>query len=134
MSGNLQWILCAVQEFDISISRAIELIECDRAGKFTDDMMPADACSRRVFGFDDVPIKKYEELLAERDSLAAKLANIKPESENATLTPSDELELRADIFRDMINELRDTAKTFHNHDSLRERLRGVVNKFIKVQL
>lgn len=34
----------------------------------------------------------------------------------------------------MINELRDTAKTFHNHDSLRERLRGVVNKFIKVQL
>lgn len=43
-------------------------------------------------------------------------------------------ELRADIFRDMINELRDTAKTFHNHDSLRERLRDVVNKFIKVQL
>lgn len=43
-------------------------------------------------------------------------------------------DLRADIFRDMINELRDTAKTFHNHDSLRERLRGVVNKFIKVQL
>lgn len=43
-------------------------------------------------------------------------------------------ELRADIFRDMINELRDTAKTFHNHDSLREHLRSVVNKFIKVQL
>ena len=43
-------------------------------------------------------------------------------------------ELRADIFRDMINELRDTAKAFHDHDSLRERLRGVVNKFIKVQL
>ncbi len=43
-------------------------------------------------------------------------------------------ELRADIFRDMINELRDTAKNFHDHDSLRERLRGVVNKFIKVQL
>ena len=100
MTGsNLRWILCAVQDFDISVSRAMELIECDRSGKFTDDMMPADACSRRVFGFDD-----------------------------------DELELRADIFRDMINELRDTAKTFHNHDSLRERLRGVVNKFIKVQL
>ena len=87
MTGsNLRWILCAVQDFDISVSRAMELIECDRSGKFTDDMMPADAC------------------------------------------------LRADIFRDMINELRDTAKTFHNHDSLRERLRGVVNKFIKVQL
>lgn len=43
-------------------------------------------------------------------------------------------ELRADIFRDMINELRDTAKIFYNHDSLRERLCGVVRKFIKVQL
>lgn len=43
-------------------------------------------------------------------------------------------DLRADIFRSMINELRDTAKNFHDHDSLRERLRGVVNKFIKVQL
>ena len=61
MTGsNLQWILSAVQEFDISVSRAMELIECDRAGTFT--------------------------------------------------------------------------KTFHNHDSLRERLRGVVRKFIKVQL
>lgn len=34
----------------------------------------------------------------------------------------------------MINELRDTAKAFHYHDSLRERLCGVVDKFIKVQL
>jgi len=95
MTRNLRWILCAVQEFDISVSRAMELIECDRSGKFTDDMMSADVRSRRLFSFDDVPVLKYEELLAERDSLVAKLANIKPESENASLTPSDKLELRA---------------------------------------
>ena len=233
MTGsNLRWILCAVQDFDISVSRAMELIECDRSGKFTDDMMTANANSRCVFNFDDVPIQKYEALLADRNDLAMKLswlegqepvgevthssiyrnANGKyhhqflsdmridvraglyarpvPPVDPANPTP-DELdddhplccinsqidgllqgqgasedhedviafflktglprstvnrihhaivwgdmktELRADIFRDMINELRDTAKAFHDHDSLRERLRGVVNKFIKVQL
>lgn len=40
--------------------------------------------------------------------------------------------LKAHLFRDMINELRDTATAFHNHDSLRERLRKVVNKYIDV--
>lgn len=270
MSRNLQWILCAVQDFDISVSRAMELIEFDRSGKFTDDMMPVDVRSGRLFSLDDAPIQKYEELLAERDDLTIKLswlegqepvgevthssiyrnANgkyhhqflsdmridvraglyarpvppVDPANKDETIdnlwgqsahgtrrediaaaynagalaeqerhgpVASMELDddhplslvdsqingllqgqgasedhedviafflktglprstvnrihqaivwgdmktdLRADIFRSMINELRDTAKNFHDHDSLRERLRGVVNKFIKVQL
>lgn len=269
MSRNLQWILSAVQDFDISVNRAMELIECDRAGKFTDDMMPADARSRHLFVLDDIPVQKYEALLADRDDLAMKLSWLEGQEPVGEVThssiyrdangkyhhqflsdmridvraglyarpvpPADpankdetidnlwgqsahgtrrediaaaynagalaeqerhgpvasmelddhppslvnsqidgllqgqgasedhedviafflktglprstvdrihhaivwgdmKTELRADIFRDMINELRDTAKTFHNHDSLRERLCGVVDKFIKVQL
>lgn len=45
----------------------MELIECDRSGKFT-DMMPADVRSGRLFSLDDVPVLKHEELLVERDS------------------------------------------------------------------
>ena len=88
---NLQWILSAVQDFDISVSRAIELIECDRAGKFTDDMMPADARSRHIFALDDIPVVKYEELLAERDALAAKLAELEGQEPVAWMTANREM-------------------------------------------
>ena len=91
MSSNLQWILSAVQDFDISVSRAIELIECDRAGKFTDDMMPADARSRHIFALDDIPVVKYEELLAERDALAAKLAELEGQEPVAWMTANREM-------------------------------------------
>lgn len=77
MSDNLQLILRAVQEFDISVSRATELIEIDQEGKFNYDLLPYGAGTRAIFGFDEVPVQKYKELLAERDSLvrAIKIAN-----------------------------------------------------------
>lgn len=75
MSDNLQLILRAVQEFDISVSRATELIEIDQEGKFNYDLLPYGAGTQAIFGFDEVPVQKYKELLAERDALAADLAN-----------------------------------------------------------
>lgn len=91
MSRNLQWILCAVQDFDISVNRAMELIECERAGTFTDDMMPCDARSRHLFGLRDIPVQKYEALLAERDELAAKLAELENQEPIGEVTHSDVL-------------------------------------------
>ena len=89
MSRNLQWILCAVQDFDISVNRAMELIECERAGTFTDDMMPCDARSRHLFGLNDIPVDKYEALLVERDELAAKLAELENQEPIGEVTHSD---------------------------------------------
>lgn len=89
MSRNLQWILCAVQDFDISVNRAMELIECDRAGTFTDDMMPCDARSRHLFWLDDVPVQKYEALLAERDELAMQLSFLEGQEPVGEVTHSD---------------------------------------------
>lgn len=71
MSDNLQLILRAVQEFDISVSRATELIEIDQEGKFNYDLLPYGAGTQAIFGFDEVPVQKYKELLAERDSLVS---------------------------------------------------------------
>ena len=70
MSDNLQLILRAVQEFDISVSRAVELIEIDQKGEFNYDLLPYGAGTRAIFGFDEVPVQKYKELLSERDALA----------------------------------------------------------------
>lgn len=42
-------------------------------------------------------------------------------------------EMKAHLFRDMINSLRDVAIQFHAHDSLRERLRGVVDQHIQAK-
>lgn len=70
MSDNLQLILRAVQEFDISVSRATELIEIDQKGEFNYDLLPYGAGTRAIFGFDEVPVQKYKELLSERDALA----------------------------------------------------------------
>lgn len=89
MSRNLQWILCAVQDFDISVNRAMELIECDRAGTFTDDMMPCDARGRHLFWLDDVPVQKYEALLAERDELAMQLSFLEGQEPVGEVTHSD---------------------------------------------
>lgn len=89
MSRNLQWILCAVQDFDISVSRAMELIECERAGTFTDDMMPCDARSRHLFSLDDIPVQKYEALLAERDELAVQLSWLEGQAPVGEVTHSD---------------------------------------------
>lgn len=73
MSDNLQLVLRAVQEFDISVSRAVELIEIDQKGEFNYDLLPYGAGTQAIFGFDEVPVQKYKELLAERNTLAAKL-------------------------------------------------------------
>lgn len=77
MSDNLQLILRAVQEFDISVSRATELIEIDQEGKFNYDLLSYGAGTQAIFGFDEVPVQKYKELLSERDSLVRvlKIAN-----------------------------------------------------------
>lgn len=64
MSDNLQLILRAVQEFDISVSRAVELIEIDQEGEFNYDLLP-----RAIFSFDEIPVQKYKEVLAERVAL-----------------------------------------------------------------
>ena len=41
------------------------------------------------------------------------------------------LGMKPHIFREMINELRDTAVKYHDHQSLRERLSGVVRDAIR---
>ena len=69
MSDNLQLILRAVQEFDISVARAVELIEIDREGEFNYDLLPYDAGTQAIFSFDEIPVQKYRKVLAERDAL-----------------------------------------------------------------
>ena len=69
MSDNLQLILRAVQEFDISVARAVKLIEIDREGEFNYDLLPYDAGTQAIFSFDEIPVQKYREVLAERDAL-----------------------------------------------------------------
>ncbi len=48
-------------------------------------------------------------------------------------TPEQKGKLKPHHYREMINELRDTAVKYHDHQSLRERLSGVVSKFINPQ-
>ena len=69
MSDNLQLILRAVQEFDISVARAVKLIEIDREGEFNYDLLPYDAGTQAIFSFDEIPVQKYRKVLAERDAL-----------------------------------------------------------------
>ena len=57
MSDNLRPILRAVQEFDISVSRATELIEINQEGKFNYDLLPYGAGTQAIFGFDEVPVQ-----------------------------------------------------------------------------
>lgn len=70
---QLRIILRAVQEFEISVGRAAECIEMLEAGRFSVADLPEVS---EAFGFDDAPMEKYAELRAERDALAAKLAEL----------------------------------------------------------
>lgn len=61
-------------------------------------------------------VGKYEELRLER----------------VQLTAPEEVLMEAHVLRDMVNELRDVAAQYHYHQSLRERLAGVVKKAISI--
>lgn len=59
-------VLAAVQDFDISISRAIECLEGIEAGTYTDDWLPE---RKDLFGLDDIPVDLYVAQQAEINRL-----------------------------------------------------------------
>jgi hypothetical protein len=47
------------------------------------------------------------------------------------LDESARVQLRPDIFRELVNELKHTSLMYHDHQSLRERISNVVSKYVK---
>ena len=133
MSDTLQLILRAVQEFDISVSRARELIEIDPEGKFNYDLLPYGAGTQAIFGFDEVPVQKYKELLAERDSLVRvlKIANKNLFDVQEAAKIITKQAIVAETERDaLVAKLKDAE---HDRDEFRRVMNGFAEKMAELE-